>query len=146
MSRRRDGSASSGWVRWPTHLTSTGEGGMFVYAIVPSLDRDDPFEVCCGVASAELRRREVLVPEPGQGNNPERRWWPRGRGGSSVDLLAAVCLGSTGGSWYTGDLALLNGRMWTATYADLTEEGQALVRALMDLYGRPVHLLTFLDT
>lgn len=142
---------------------------MFVYAIVEGdvyLDANAPlpFEKCCGVAATTLTLNETLVdedPEAGMMLDEDglqifplqRRYFPdahkqlknmvaRVVAQQSVPLLAAICLGSSGGSFYDTEA----GRMWTCKAEDLTSDGHQLLASLEKLYGRPAKLLTFLDT
>jgi len=60
----------------------------------------------------------------------------------SVPLLVSVLLGSTGWSGWDTEA----GEYWKATRDSLTQEGLGIVTALEALYGKKVHLLTWLDT
>ena len=134
---RRNPASNTGYINWPIYLKNTGEGGMFVYAVVPALES---FQMCCGVASCCLVMGEVLVEE-------EKEFFPhasleefRFENFLSVPLLAAVCLGSSGGSFWDGE------EYWHCTMSDLTDAGSQLVGMLRELYGVEPELLTFLDT
>lgn len=63
----------------------------------------------------------------------------------STPLLASLTLGTSGGSW-TRDDETGDTYYWLCSVHDLTDAGQELVRSLRRLYGRPVWLLTWLDT
>jgi hypothetical protein len=80
---------NSGAVIWPSHLRSTGEGGMFVYAVFAddyslsgrcATREERPFEHCNGVASAYLQAGEVLL------DQSEERWLARCRCGQRLTL------------------------------------------------------------
>lgn len=60
----------------------------------------------------------------------------------STHLLAAVCLGSSGGSFWNDE----KGCYWRCTKDDLTNEGKVLLDILEKTYGRQPYILTFLDT
>lgn len=77
----------------------------------------------------------------------QERYWPHYQPGTrdalsllSVPFLASVTLGSSTGAWLNTD------NYWTCSRADLTDAGEDLIRNLEQMYGRPVHLLTFVDT
>lgn len=157
--------SESGYIDWPVHLTDSGEGGMWVYAMVLADDAHD-FVHCCGpAATIALPLPDVVVSDPARIYPPMRNeWWrdpdpvgldtPEGRrayttllenrlfdrmsNGSSV--LAAVCLGTSSGSWTDEH------DHWRCTAVDLTDAGRALVRSLESLYDAPVALVTYLDT
>ena len=136
---RRNPASNTGYVNWPIYLKNTGEGGMFIYAVVPA---QKSFQRCCGVASCCLLMGEVLVEECA-----EKEFFPhlsledyRFENFLSVPLLAAVCLGSSGGSFWDGE------EYWCCTTSDLTDAGFRLVMMLGELYGVEPELLTFLDT
>jgi hypothetical protein len=61
----------------------------------------------------------------------------------SIDLLAAVTLGSTGWAGYNED----EGLYWRCRFTDLTPEGQALYNTMKNLYGESGYLAlqTWLD-
>lgn len=61
----------------------------------------------------------------------------------SIDLLAAVTLGSTGWAGYNED----EGLYWRCRFTDLTEDGQALYNTMKTLYGETGYLAlqTWLD-
>jgi len=165
---RRNPQANTGYVNWPTHLINTREGGMFVYVVVPMTK---PFQMCCGVPSAYLLMAESLIEEdPNAGSFTDSAGWPlqdkwfpalRSKDGQnnifsdddfiisrylSCPLLAAVCLGSSGGSFWDGDKDYHDGQYWYCKMDDLTEKGKEIVRVLEELYGVTPSLLTFLDT
>jgi hypothetical protein len=59
----------------------------------------------------------------------------------SVPVLAAVTLGSTGGTW------MKNENYWRCSYEDLDIQGKALYDSLKQLYGEKadLHLVTWVD-
>ena len=151
--KRRDATAQTGYVKWPIHLTNSCEGGMFVYAVVPYIK---DFGMCAGVPSACLMMEESLVEEdPEAGDLSEVGWplqnewfphadmdgWGCGQF-DSIPLLAAVCLGSSGGSFFDDE----RNQYWFCKMEDLTQEGVNLVARLENLYGTSAKLLTWLDT
>jgi len=151
--KRRDATAQTGYVKWPIHLKNTNEGGMFVYAVIPYVE---DFEMCAGVPSVCLLMSESLVEEdPEAGDLSEvgwplqNEWFPRAEMDGcgcdqflSVPLLAAVCLGSSGGSFFDDE----HNQHWFCKMGDLTWEGINLVTRLENLYGTSAKLLTWLDT
>lgn len=150
---RFDPNSHSGFIAWPKHLKNTGEGGMFVYAVVPPTEAfsDDKFIHCSGVDSVYLEYPGRLLEEDSENRVLERAWFPditlsyEYQNRLTIPLLAAVCLGSTGGAWYD-EAAGGSGRYWICTLDDLTVRGISLMANLRDLYGREAQLLTFLDT
>lgn len=132
---------------------------MFVYAVVPATSS---FEMCCGVASSYLAMSEVLIEEDpeaglhkgGAGYPLETEIFPNASHDDctfenflSIPLLAAVCLGSSGGSFWNGVPSFEIGEQyWFCTLNDLTGEGKQLVAMLEKLYNVSPILLTFLDT
>jgi hypothetical protein len=151
---RRDGSANLGAINWPTHLANSGEGGLYVYAVVGAIDPDsaDSFDACV-VSHPVLPLDTLLDPDPAAGDLDaagkqrwplEEKWFPTSEFEAKLwsrDLYAAVLLGSSGGSWVTTE-----GDHWICRHTDLRPEGVKLVAGLEELYGQPVALLTFLDT
>lgn len=162
--RRFDGEANSGVVEWPTHLVNSGEGGTWVFAHVLAEDVPDSFVHCIGprttvglpVADPSKRFTVLALPvadliahDPGGVyaetlDDPEK-WgghtWCFG-GGS---VLASVCLGTSGGTWWYGDYPS-SGTMWGCERHNLTSEGLALIESLERLYSTRVHLVTYIDT
>ena len=156
---RRNPNSQSGVINWPTHLENTGEGGMFVYAIVPYIEA---FQKCCGVSCGLIKSECLMDPDPNAGDiDPvtQKQFWPledkifpriNDNDDSprdiekyiSCDLLAAICLGSCGGSFWDKEKE----KYWTCTTDDLTAEGKRLVDMLKSMYGDHVQFLTFLDT
>jgi hypothetical protein len=149
---RCDPTANSGWVAFPevgADISNSGEGGMTVHALIYSSSSADPFannaETALGVL---LRGGPVFsadVADPGAElfGDPANSW-----DSSSADtcasfgLLACVCLGSSGGSfWNERDQ-----QYWAAAREHLTAEGRDLLRNLERLYDRSAVLLTTLDT
>jgi hypothetical protein len=154
MRGRRDGSANVGLVNWPTQLENSGEGGVYVYAVV-AMDDEDSFPTCV-VTHASLWVDTLIDSNPQAGEIDakgdqrwplEERWFPQEEGAEewerllSRPLYAAVLLGSSGGSWVSEE-----GNHWTCARKDLQEDGEKLVVGLEKLYGQKVELLTFLDT
>lgn len=143
---RRNGTKNSGFIDWPIRMKNTGEGGMFVLAVV--IDESyilqhparDLFINCCGPGFS-FAHNECLVgvrPKP-----PFSFAVENATENVTPHLLACVTLGTSGGSWYDED----NEKLWNCTPSDLSEEGRALVNSLSKLYGnRTVYLLTYLDT
>ncbi|MET0701666.1 MAG: hypothetical protein ABWY93_18605 [Mycobacterium sp.] len=162
---------SSGFVNWPKvgvdGWHDTGEGGMWVYAFVPAVysavvtvpltdteDHEvqvDPFVHCHGPEST------LALPMPDQlaGDFPgiyTPEQFERVHAYSSprldlemanfgVDVLAAVCLGTTDKS-----LADAGGEPFVAQRTKLTTRGWRLVALLELLYEREVTLVTYLDS
>jgi hypothetical protein len=129
---RRDETAASGWVKWPTHSEdwkSTGEGGMWVYAVIPPKD-----ENCCvetiGLGPCDVHFGCDLPHVPYPEDSPQHI------------LSSAVFMGSTGGSWWNES----EETYFQATESDLTDEGRALLDMLEKLSGTRPILWTFLDT
>lgn len=133
---RCDPPAITGCVNWPTHTShvDTGEGGMWVYAYIT--DRDAPdFEACYGpTQTVTLAEPDALIHDPGQIHGDDCR------------ILAAVCLGSTGGSWVATTPQGDHIDYWQCAASDLTTDGRNLVAALERMFGAPVHICTYLDT
>lgn len=136
---------SATMVRWPTQWKNTGEGGLAVFLVVPE---DEKRWMECCVALPTIEASDVLV----NGQEVEERLFPgsnryqRRTAGdesdlTSVDLLACVCLGTTGGSYYDE-----NQGYFQATKMDLTPSGLYVYNMLKGLYRREPELLTFLDT
>lgn len=134
-------------VNFPTDADSryrdTGENGMFVYAVVP-YDR--------GLGD----RASVLYSAPfmlvrGENLMNEMDFWFATQVGkddsidTSPQLLCCLLLGSTRWCGYDQNQGGHTG-YWQCKAEDLTVEGQALLKTLEQLYGRPPLLLTFLDT
>jgi len=151
MSGRYDRTANAGFVRWPTTFDSDGGGGgVYVSAVVAA--EPEGFATC--VAGYPRLPLDILI-DPGKDAGEvgadgkqhwplAEKWFPSMQGDlepMSKDLLAAVLLGTSGGSWMNAD-----GSHWSCSRADLDEAGEALVAGLEHLYGQPVALLTFLDT
>jgi hypothetical protein len=164
MSLNRRSSATSGYVNWPTHLTNTGEGGMFVRLVV----EDDDFLVCCGGANYAFYDECFVGSDK---NHPEQtgNTWPRNMdlwrkhhfpqvdelwSGSpthedytikalSIPYICCMTIASTGASYYDEDKE----RNWICTFDDLTSNGQDLYRRIEALYpDGTVTLQTWLDT
>ena len=151
---RHDPTSSSGWVRFPVgdpDYRDTGEGGLTVHALfftADGLNHDDPF-----VQNAETALTVWLDGGPTRCADPHA---PAVAGmfdangllthddspdsAGIYNLLASVCLGSTGGAFCN------SAGYFTCTRDDLTPDGLALVEQLERLYGRPAVLITNLDT
>ena len=138
---------SRSFVHWPTDMENTGEGGMAVFLIVPERSAIDWAE--CSMNMPILRAQDVVV----QGQRPiEEQVWgvsqysgmePESRAElyKRSDLLACVCLGTTGGSYSDPDWGY-----FIAGFSDLTDDGQQLYQLLARLYKVEPVLITFLDT
>lgn len=131
------------FINWPTNMEDTGEGGMAVFLVVPD-DCDTMTEACVNLPI--LRQSDVYT----EGQALESMLWPDSNrykptneidGLDSVELLAIVCLGTTGGAWHDDDYGYFK-----ATEDDLTVHGQVLFGLLEQLYGRKPIFLTALDT
>ena len=61
---------------------------------------------------------------------------------AGTQVLAAVCLGSTGRSWFDERAE----HYWQVRYRNLTWRGKRLVNRLERLYGRTADIVTYLDT
>ena len=151
---RRNGTSNSGYIKWPTELLNTKEGGSWVYLVVASHEMfdKDKFVNCC-YNGATLNRGLIVDPshrDDDQGpTRIEKRFFPNCRAvlgcddpnaHQSVDLLAAICLGTSGGTWYHAD------RPWSCSYDDLDQNGKALYDSVKQLYNREPTLLTYIDT
>lgn len=164
--KRRDGTANTGYIDWPTHLTNSGEGGSFVYLVVIEHEFDNDEFVQCISQGAYLFDCDLVDPDTtahewdpavqGQKFTLERKLFPNSFDSAlpstdtnkwlSVPFLAAVCLGTSGGSWYVASETERFVRTWHCEYNDLTEKGKLLFDSLKDLYNRDPMLLTFIDT
>ncbi len=140
---RGNGEARTGVVRWPDHLP-LGDMGTGVYAVVPARPQgEDPFVRCLDVEPVRIEYGESADPtylqslfggvEPTPAN-PHSYY--------SDPVLAAVCLGTCGRGFYDEP----NGRQWQCTRDDLENAGRELCDLLERLYGRPVLLVTLIDT
>lgn len=139
--RRGDRAAASGVVKWPDHLP-LGDMGTAVYAVVPAAVElgDDPFIRCLDAEPVTLERGESATPGyadlfPSLDVDPRQEK-------TSRPVLAAVCLGTCGRGFYDGP----NARQWQCTRDDLENAGRELCDLLERLYGRPVLLVTLIDT
>jgi hypothetical protein len=166
----------SGCVNFPVNDPSwenSKEGGMVVKLVVAdNREFDDQFGMCCGAqvfdVLTELLLGDDKCPPPEKPENYdtaaavleyeqarivwESNYFPhlnspdKDLGGArylSRDYLAVAVLGTTGWSGW----ADLEGRYWTCTFEDLTDEGKTLYRQMEKLYpGCELHLLTYLDT
>jgi hypothetical protein len=145
----------------------TGEGGMYVYAVVP---RPIGFKDNCTVENSivltppdapvsDIRNfwgdPETAADEKGARDDAARLMDREGfamkaatvRGlvsldSLSVDMLAAVYMGSTSRSLKDRT----NGTFWEAAWGDLTPSGILLMDRLNIAFGIAPDLLTFLDT
>lgn len=132
---------SPSYVKWPTDMEDTGEGGMAVFLVVP----ESNWPECC-INMPTLQAHDVIV--RGQ-EKIEREVWgfsqydgPRnGHLYDDTGLQAVICLGTTGGSYLDDE----NG-YFVARVEDLTLEGATLYALIRKLYGVEPMLLTFLDT
>lgn len=137
-------SDETGWVRWPGHLDTTGEGGVFVLAVFlvrEDASGRDAFCACYEAGSVLFEAGENLVVNPHASD--KRAVFPRTDDHHvSAPVLAVVGLGSTCHAYVTSHA----GGYWHCTRDDLTPEGLALLASLERLYDRPALLLTLLDT
>jgi hypothetical protein len=130
--------ANVGCVNWPTHLHDDREGGMVVLAVVDGWRSGDPF---LPFSRDPWRRAELIEPNH-YGISPE----------GMERVLACVPLGSSDGCWWRGDPDSDKPSAedpycpWECMLEDLTSEGRTIVRGLQELYGRPVRLVTHIDT
>ena len=102
---------------------------------------DDPDEIA---ARVHQTGRQIINTEEPPGWLPEMfPGYPdlSPQGYLSIPLLAAVCLGTSGGSWTMHDHTY-----WRCTPDDLTVDGATLVTILESMYRRPVSLVTVTDT
>jgi hypothetical protein len=140
------GIKNSGFITWPTHMHNTGEGGMYVLAVVldhsylPLHQKQDNFVHCHG-PGFRIPHEEVLIgaaptqPFDFEVKNDTEIVTPR--------LLACVTLGTSSGSWFDEATQAI----WECDFSALTDKGQAFVESLSRLYdNRTVYLLTYLDT
>ena len=158
---RRNSNHCTGCINWPSWLKSSGEGGSYVYAIAAEKDFDKDEFLECISHGAHLIHDSTVDPdlvdlhktdEYGQIFPLERRLFPgvhldEDRSSSvekylSIPLLCALCLGTSGGTFYSEDPF----KMWHCQEKDLTEDGLQLVQSLKKLYNRNVELITFIDT
>lgn len=124
---------SNGWIKWPKApgYHNTHEGGMSVYAIWPNSNENgygDRFYQCFPGLGIKASIHESPVSDISEVRE--------------LHLLAVLCLGTSGGSWFNGD----GEHYWHATLADITEEGSLVLNSLEKLYGRQPVLVTILDT
>jgi hypothetical protein len=156
-----------GCINWPDFAThrDTGEGGLFVYLVVPTQegeaprDYSDPMEKCCIGTWPTLNMPDVVLSKGADKYWHRDRYWqtwnkidgdmvPRqavyeyADSMQSVHFLAVVLLGSTGMSWVNDNTE----EYFIAQYDNLTDEGKALYKSLASLYSRSPIILTFLDT
>jgi hypothetical protein len=154
MPLNRRSSATSGCVHWPTHLTSRGDGGMFVRLVVENED----FMVCCG-GDNYIFQDECFVGSDilstvstdafDDALEAEHQYiFPRNHGEDALASLSTpyICcmtIASTGASYYDKDKE----RNWICTFDDLTANGQDLYRRIEALYpDGTITLQTWLDT
>ena len=124
----------------------TGEGGLFAYAVV---EADDELlsagrgEGGCVVSSfLSLSQYDNVVGgtevfDPGDGGEEME---------SSVPLLGGIFLGMTNRALWRAKVGGAGGGYFAVTEADLDPRGVALMAALRAAYGRPVSIVTLLDT
>ncbi|MEU1883483.1 hypothetical protein ABZ470_39770 [Streptosporangium sp. NPDC020072] len=134
---RHDSTSLTGWVSWPTHLIDSREGGMAVYLVVAE-DHEIPESFLACIPDTCVLLPFMTFPDCPAGDY--REVWPEA-GEYSTPLLAAMCLGGSGGCWTTPD-----GDHWECGYDDLSPSGKALFDALAVLYGRKPTILTVIDT
>lgn len=136
--KRFDGNANNGFVNWPNAnpaIHNSCEGGMSVYALWPESREEraapgwneEGFYNCFSGF-----RIKASVSESPVSDVSEVRDRP---------MYAAICLGTSGGSWVKED-----GEFWEASAVDLTDGGLELVAALNVLYGTDAKLVTVVDT
>jgi hypothetical protein len=144
-----------GWVAWPKDgdgWKNTHEGGMWVYAFWLTQEENEPWAHCSGPAGTLL----LPLPDVCVGTWPERKDpfyepvdWSGGtteaRSRASVDagpaVLGALCLGTTDASWLSDTEGY-----FICSPGDLTAECMALLGMTSRMLGRPVVLVTYLDT
>lgn len=153
---RHNPSSGTGWVDWASVMQryqDSGEGGMAVYAVLPEDDSTpESFVACIPYTTVSIRMLQPDVAITHTGLWPERMvtccHMPESdfcgkevADEDSAPLLLAMCLGGSGGSWYSPECDYFDCAM-----SDLTSEGQALLSSLTRLYGRCPTLVTVLDT
>lgn len=154
-----------GCVKFPTHLPSSGEGGMLVKLwVIDRQDFEKAYGVCAGVNVADVVTESFLGTDRSQPPKDDlyenyqeysdveflakdrayreaHKTWQESfydyESGNVGGLLASVVLGSTG--WSNSE--------FLCTYEDLSAEGKVLYDCLTKLYpNAELHLATFLDT
>lgn len=159
-----------GWVNFPTHLPSSGEGGCVVKLFVPAALNLE-WEQCCGATCLDILSECLIGSDQKDAASwklpltgpvaykiyerctqaVENYYFP-GCNNREVEpsyekflsrpAYAVVVLGTTGWSPPTPD----DGRTWICRFEDLTDQGKDLYTSLWRLYGIKPHILTFLDT
>lgn len=154
-----------GFVKFPVHEPSSGEGGMLVKLWV--IDRqawDTAYGVCAGVSVADVVTESFMgtdrSPPPEEDylskvdtlsaselrdadrafRKQYKEWTEQFFDSETYQvgcLLASIVMGSTG--WSNSS--------FLCKYEDLTPKGQALYNQVAELYPKAeIHLATFLDT
>lgn len=121
---------------------------------------EEPWNVCAGpTGTIALPLPDVVVHDPGEVytdgmgeftalmNTPPQqrddREMDRAIAYSGAPVLACVVLGSSGGSWAgVGEV----GDYFQVTRDHLDIQGVEIVDGMEEMYGRPVHIVTYLDT
>ena len=130
----------------PGVWVDTGEGGLFAYAAVEADDallssgRGPHGCVVSSFISLSLDDNlvggtDIFDPQDGGA-----------RFHSSAPLLGAVFLGMTGASLWRAGADGQMGTYFEVTEADLDQRGAAVITALRAAHGRPVAIITLLDT
>lgn len=158
--KARRSNAIEGCVKFPLHLKSTAEGGMFVKLWVFEKEQGPSYGVCSGTHIYEVLQESLrgsdLLPFPNfedfqqedgfldseKYNKAKNEFYLKFQCEildslkCSTGLLADVLLGSTG---WSGD--------FICTYEDLTDEGKKIYDSVKALYPQAeFHLVTFVDT
>lgn len=131
--KRCDGNANNGFIKWPNAtpgIHNSGEGGMSVYALFPETIRpgaiEDEFYHCFPGMGIKANVHESPVSDL---NEVQDR-----------HLLAALCLGTSGGSWTKED-----GEFWEAGWDDLQDAAVKILNELELVYGVEAVLVTVVD-
>lgn len=134
------------YVNWPKDWETTGEGGLAVFLVVPDVVGWDD----CAVPMPHFDLTGTTIVR-GQ-EEAERQIWgfsqydegpaaPAQLRYRHTDLVACICLGTTGGAYRNEETGYFK-----AGLDDLTEDGMRLYKLLRSLYGVSPVLLTLLDT
>jgi hypothetical protein len=172
MRRRTDSvSGHVNWPSERDGYHDTGEGGLWAYVFFlqqPEGDAD-PFDDCSDPGTViMLPRPDVVCHDDGGIYDPHMTYKPypqapradmlsrtaatdyahalqshdREMLDAGMNVLAAVCLGSTGRSWFSDR----NGAYFKVTADELDVDGRQLIDTLAEFYGRSPHFVTYLDT
>jgi len=127
------------WSEENSQYTSTGEGGLTVYAVW-----DAYLNAPTVLPEATLKMTEVFVKAYGPSADRISRviWDMRASDERELILSAVIPLGATSTSIFNE----WTGEYWSADRHDLTDTGLELLTSLEKLIGAEATLLTLLDT